>query len=336
MLADLWFRARTWIASVLGRAPLAAGRYETGRKFSWRGMIGTAPLVTPSRDYLLYVPSGWQARGAAPLLILCHGCRQTPEEFAQGSRIAALADLNGCVVLLPRQKDRANPWRCWNWFERRTMHGRGEAAIVAAQIRSIRRRYGIDRRRVLIAGISAGGALAAVIGLRHPRLVRAVAVHSGLACGAASSVFTALAVMKLGPDRDVAAIGAEARLAAPVSTPVVPLLAIHGDADDVVAPRHADALLRQYLRFNGHAAGAGGGNNGEAPPPDVQTQVESADGRPCIVREWRLDGRLIARQVVVAGLGHAWSGGDATLPFNDARPPDATTLVGDFLADVVS
>src|SRR4030095_15477463 len=117
----------------------------------------------------------------------------TPEEIAQGTRITELADRLGFIVLLPRQKDTANPWRCWNWFDKRTMNGKGEAAIVAAQIRSVRRSYRVDRKRVLVAGMSAGGALAAVLGVRFPGLVAAVAVHSGLACGAAAFALTAVA-----------------------------------------------------------------------------------------------------------------------------------------------
>ena len=187
----------------LVRAPVRprsrAGRFESGSKFSLHGRVGTAPFVWPSRDYLVYVPAGRPRLRRAPLLVLLHGCRQTPEEFAQGTRIAAFADRTGCVVLLPRQKEHANPWRCWNWFESRTTAGKGEAAIVAAQIRRVRRRYRIDRKRVLAAGMSAGGALAAVIGVRYPDLVRGVAVHSGLACGAASSPLTALGVMQRGP-----------------------------------------------------------------------------------------------------------------------------------------
>ncbi len=176
--------------------------------------------------------------------------RQTPEEFAKGARITDLADKQGFVVMLPRQKESANPWRCWNWFESRTMNGKGEAAIVASQIRTVRRMYRCHRKRVLVAGMSAGGALAAVMGVRYPGLVRAVAVHSGLACGAAKSPLSAIAVMATGPEQDVAKIADAAR--AEGSPEVrVPLLAVHGGSDAIVAPRHAVELVRQYLHLNG-------------------------------------------------------------------------------------
>lgn len=145
---------------------------------------------------------------------MCHGCNQTPEQFAALTGIAERADREGMLVLLPRQASDANPWGCWNWFEANTERGGGEAAIVAAQIVDVRRRYRARRERVWVAGISAGGALAAVLALRYPRLVRGILVHSGLACGAAKSAATALSVMRDGPDNDVLRIADVARNAA--------------------------------------------------------------------------------------------------------------------------
>jgi poly(hydroxyalkanoate) depolymerase family esterase len=327
MLRDLWQRTRAFVARLFGREP-APGRFESGSKFAFDGFVSTAPLLWPSRDYLVYVPRGHSLWKRSPLLVLCHGCKQTPEELAQGTRVAAMADRLGCVVLLPRQKEGANPWRCWNWFEARTIGGHGEAAIVAAQIRSVCRRYAIDRKRVLVAGMSAGGALAAVLGVRYPGLVTGVAVHSGLACGAAKSALTAIGVMQRGPERDVERIGSDARSAAPASALPIPLLAVHGGADPVVTPKNALALVQQYLRLNGVAA-------------DTQARVTTGpvpgSGRLVhTVSEWHVEGRLVARHVEVAGLGHGWSGGDPTLPYNDAEGPDATALVGDFFADALS
>ena len=251
MFARIWSRTKEAFARWFRREP-APGRFESGSKFSFHGWVATAPFVWPSRDYLVYVPKGRSAWTRAPLLVLCHGCRQTPEEFAQGTRIAELADRTGCVVLLPRQKDTANPWRCWNWFEQRTMHGKGEAAIVAAQIRRVRRLYRIDRKRVLVAGMSAGGALAAIMGVRYPRLVSAVAVHSGLACGAATSAMTAISVMQRGPDQDVAQIGADARAQANRATSACRCSRSTAIAIPIVTPRNAEALVAQYLRLNGY------------------------------------------------------------------------------------
>ena len=336
MFAKLWARARTIFERLFPQEP-EPGRFESGSKWSLRGFVAAAPFVLPNREFLVYIPKGRSVWRRAPLIVLCHGCKQTPEEFAQGTRITDLADRHGFVVLLPRQKEQANPWRCWNWFDTRTMKGAGEAAIVAAQIRFVRRRYRCHRKRVLVAGMSAGGAFAAVMGLRHPGLVSAVAVHSGLACGAAKSPLTAIAVMQGGPERDVAALGDGARAAARPRDLPIPLLAVHGESDPVVSPRNAVALVGQYLHLNGYASTRDAGAAATPlPAADAETRTTMPSGRTEVVREWRSEGRLVARLVEVTGLGHAWSGGDAALAYNDAEAPDATALVGAFFADALS
>jgi len=337
-MGHAWQRLKSWFAGVF-RREVAPGRFESGAKFSWHGWLGGNLLVWPRREYLVYVPRGF-ARGffrrkRAPLLVLCHGCKQTPEEIAEATRITSVADREGWLVLLPRQKDSANPWCCWNWFDGRTAEGKGEAAIVAAQIESVVSQYGADSRRVFVAGMSAGGALAAVLGLRHAGLVRGAIVHSGLACGAATSPMTALGVMKRGPDADVERIAIHARSAAGDGVLPLPLLAIHGDADDIVAPSNAIALVRQYLRLNGHPAiDAHIASRSVLPIADAESRAV-VDGRTMTTRDWRAGARLVARLVTIDGLGHAWSGGDEKFPFNEAHAPDAIALIAAFARDAV-
>ncbi|HEX8011405.1 MAG TPA: PHB depolymerase family esterase [Casimicrobiaceae bacterium] len=282
----------------------------------------------PSRDYLVYVPRGYTHWRRRPLLVLLHGCRQTPEEFAAGTRIAAFADEHGWLVLLPRQSRHANSWGCWNWFDRRTIAGKGEAAIVAGQIRAVRRLYGAHPRRIFLAGMSAGACLAAVLALRFAKLFAAVGLHSGVACGAASSPIMALKVLGAGADGDVEAIAREAReLTSPRALPL-PVCVIHGERDPVVAEKNALEVVRQFLVFNGRPP-----QNGDAlPQADARAETALADGRTLTTEDYRVDGRVVARRVHVAGLGHAWSGGDANFAYNDSQPPDATALLGEFFA----
>lgn len=313
--------------------PRAPGRFETDAELGMHPRLYDAPHKR--REFVVYLPAGWSTEVRAPLIVLCHGCKQTPEEFAQGSRIAELADRLGCLVLMPRQTKWANPWRCWNWFDPSMMLGGGEADIVAAHVRFVRQRYRADPKRVMAVGISAGAALAAVLGVRYPRQVRAVATHSGLACGAASSALGASDVMLRGPHADVEAIGAQARAKFRGALPV-PLLAIHGEDDTVISPANSIALVRQYLRLNGHSAvSAETAASSELPLAESTIAERTADGRAMTTREWRIDGRLVVRYVTIAGLGHAWSGGDDALAFNDARPPDASQLVGEFLRETL-
>lgn len=328
-----WLRVRSFVARLF-RREVAPGRFETGRASSLRGFLTTAPLVPPARDYLVYVPRGHTRLRRAPLVVLCHGCRETAEDIAGLTRIAERADREGWLVLLPRQADRANAYRCWNWFESNTSRGAGEAAIIAAQIIAVRRHYRARRERVWIAGLSAGAALAAVMGLRYPRLVRGVLAHSGLACGAASTPATALTVMRHGPDNDVARVADDARAAAAGEPESVALLVVHGDRDDVVAPINGVGLVDQFLRFNGHPAGREG-YQPEAPLPPADAtahEAAAADRHGVRVDDWTIDGRVVVRHVAVEGLGHAWSGGDADYAFADPLGPDALDLLVRFAA----
>jgi poly(hydroxyalkanoate) depolymerase family esterase len=334
MIAKLWAAAREWAARLFRRKPVEPGRFVADSKLAWRGWLAVIPWLWPSREYLVYVPrayGGWRRR---PLLVLLHGCRQTPEDFAAATRIAALADSNGWLVLLPRQSSKANAWTCWNWFDKATSAGRGEAAIVVAQIRAVRRAYRVHPRRIFVAGMSAGGCLAAVLGLRHPKLFAGVAAHSAVACGAASGPMAAMQVLAHGADTAVEQIGAAARDAASRRALPVPLLVVHGGDDHVVSLRNARQLVRQYLVFNGRLDPKEMAPD-ELPPPDREITQQLSPGRTATTIEYRDGARTLVRMVRVDGLGHAWSGGDATFPYNDPLPPDATALLGAFVADQI-
>jgi len=289
--------------------------------------------VWPSRDYLVYVPRGYTRWRRRPLLVLLHGCRQTPEEIASATRITALADAQGWLVLLPRQKDTANGWRCWNWFDKRTAAGHGEAAIVAAQVRAVRRTYRAHPRRVFVVGMSAGGCLAAVLGLHLARTFAAVGVHSGVACGAASSPLKALQVLASGADAPIEAIASRARERTSQRTLPVPLCVIHGGRDSVVAAINAVELTRQYLVLNAWMA-AGAAPARELPPATTSSSTTLDAGRTMTADDYRLDSRLVARLIRVPELGHAWTGGDGAYAYNDPLPPDATALFAKFFAEV--
>lgn len=325
----LWERAKALLARIFRRAPPAPGRFETGAKGSFRGFLGVAPWILPKRDYLVYLPRGHSNWRVSPMVVLIHGCKQTPEEIAGGTRIAQMADDLGCLVLLPRQRERANQWNCWNWFDGATARGWGEAAIVAAQIQHVRGLHRVDKRRVFVAGMSSGGALAAILGVRHPDLVAGTFIHSGIPCGAASSPLKALAAVSNGADTDVVEIGTSARVAADKSSLPVPLIVIQGTLDTAVPPLNAVELVRQYLALNGHAA-AKAERLTELPRPDhVGTATEG--GRLVTTSDWTSGASVIVRHVLVEGLGHAWSGGDEQYAYNDAHGPDATALLGGFI-----
>ncbi len=331
MLDKLRSRVRDLVARIFRPRLPEPGRFETGSNFSWRGWLATHPWIWPSRDYLLYVPRGYGGWRRRPLIVLIHGCKQTPEDISAATRIAARADANGWLVLLPRQVAKANPWSCWNWFDTATSAGRGEAAIVAAQVRAVRRAYRVHPRKVYAVGMSAGGCLAAVLGLRHPKLFAGVFVHSGVACGAASAPLTAMRVLTYGADTNYEKIGANARAEAPRRALPVTLLAIGGADDTAVAEINTIQLVRQYLVFNGKLVQQSHPPN-VLPPADHETTSTLPAGRVMTVSDYRDGARLVVRRVRVTGLGHAWSGGDDAFPYNDSNPPDATALLAEFVA----
>ncbi len=325
-------RIKRALARLFGRAEPEPGHFVAGSKFSWYGRLATNPWAWPSREYLVYIPRGYSRWKRRPLIVLLHGCKQTPEEIAAGTRIAALADRNGWLVLLPRQTDKANPWRCWNWFDPRTSAGEGEAAMVLAQLHAVRRTYRAHPRRIFAAGMSAGGALAATLGMDARQGFAGVFVHSGLASGAASGPLTALDVMAHGADTPYERIAAVARARNPAS--VVPLCAVQGGRDATVAEINAIQLVRQYLVRNGRLD-AVEHPPATLPPPDSEESTDVGGGRAMSTIDYRIGERAVVRLVRVPDLGHAWSGGDATLSYNDAAPPDATALLGDFIVEQV-
>jgi poly(hydroxyalkanoate) depolymerase family esterase len=331
MFEKLRSRARELVARIFGREPPEPGRFESGSKFSWRGWLASGPWIWPARDYLLYIPQGYGGWRRRPLIVLIHGCKQTPEDIAAATRIAARADENGWLVLLPRQVAKANPWSCWNWFDTATSAGKGEAAIVAAQIKSVLRTYRVHPRKVYAVGMSAGGCLAAVLGLRHPKLFAGVFVHSGVACGAASAPHTAMRVLTYGADTNYEKIGANARADAPRRALPVALLAIGGADDAAVAEINTIQLVRQYLVFNGKLVQEPSPPN-VLPPADHEATLTLTAGRTMTVSDYRDGARLVVRRVRVTGLAHAWSGGDDAFPYNDSNPPDATALLAEFVA----
>ncbi|MEW5862407.1 MAG: PHB depolymerase family esterase [Pseudomonadota bacterium] len=302
-----------------------------GRKWSARGFLALPAPVAPARDYSLYVPAGYEDAAASPLLVWLHGCRQTPQEFAAGTGVLRLADEERLLVLLPGQSPAANAERCWNWFDPMTAAGAGEAAIVTAQIEQVAREYRVDRARIYAAGLSSGGALAATLALRAPHLIAAVAIHSGMPCGAARSAVGARRAMRAGPetDTDAVALAARARGHRPA---VLPALILHGGADPAVAPVNAERLVRQFLLFNGMPAQELAAQS--LPQPARRQLLPQPGSLGAELRDWHIAGRLAVRLIEIEGLGHAWSGGAAGMDYFDPRGPDATRLVWEFFGAV--
>lgn len=265
---------------------------------------GSHSLAGLSRDYRLFLPAALSA-APRPLLVMLHGCTQNPEDFAAGTAMNQLASAHGMAVLYPAQAADANPQRCWNWFKHNHQQaGRGEPGLIASLCQVLVAQHGLDRQRVYAAGLSAGGAMAALLAATHPELLAAVGVHSGLAAGMAQNLPEALAAMQ--GQRPTAERH-------PAAAQAVPTIVFHGDQDSTVHPLNGEWLLQAALAPLGDGLIC-----------DTRTGV-AAGGRRFTQRQYT-DARGLgwAEHWAVHGGGHAWSGGSTAGSFTDARGPDAS------------
>jgi poly(hydroxyalkanoate) depolymerase family esterase len=269
-----------------------------GARFEERAFANAAG----SRQYKLYVPSRHSGE-ALPLVVMLHGCRQSPDDFAAGTRMNDVAEEHLFFVAYPAQAQSANISKCWNWFKANDQQrDRGEPSIIAGITREIMGDFPVEPGRVYIAGLSAGGAAAAIMGSTYPDLYAAIGVHSGLACGAASDVPSAFAAMRAGaaarsPHHDTA-------------RSIIPTIVFHGDRDTTVNLVNGDQVITQakaaaYFRADVIEGEAGGLHY-------TRTVHVGPSGKP-ILEQW-----------VLHGGGHAWSGGSPVGSFTDPRGPDAS------------
>ncbi len=271
-----------------------------------------------SRPYFLYTPKTAAPPGGRPLVLMLHGCTQDAQDFARGTRMNATAEAAGALVLYPTQSQSANPKGCWNWFRPEDQRaGAGEPALLLAMLQHAMGAQAVDASRVFVAGLSAGGAMAAVMAQQYPHVFASVGVHSGLPPGAASNMMGALSAMKS---------GAKGWRAPPAKggARAVPMIVLHGDVDKTVHHRNAEQL------FQSAAAGI-------ATTVQSQEQSMSSDGQR-YTRTWVVDpaapGQVVAEHWLLHGAGHAWSGGDARGSHASARGVDASAeMLRFFLAN---
>jgi poly(hydroxyalkanoate) depolymerase family esterase len=271
---------------------------------------------TGSRAYKLYVPTGYCGQ-ALPLIVMLHGCTQSPDDFAIGTRMNLRAEERNCLVAYPAQTASANASKCWNWFRPSDQErGQGEPSLIAGITRQVMSDYSVDPDRVYAAGFSAGGAATAVLAATYPDLYAAVGVHSGLACGAARDVASAFAAMR--KDR----LGTRRHSNRAPTSRMVPAIIFHGDKDTTVHPDNGDqvtAQLRQALNIDLRAKVG-------------QGRTPSGRAYSCTVHR-DPSGQAMFEQWIIHGAGHAWSGGSPAGSYTDPNGPDATREMLRFFLD---
>ena len=262
-----------------------------------------------ARRYRLYVPAS-AGDGLEGLIVMLHGCTQNPEDFAAGTSMNALAEEHRLLVVYPAQTNGDNSMSCWNWFrpsdQRRDA---GEPAIIAGLTKSIRDEFGVRHDRVYVAGLSAGGAMAAIMGETYPELYAGIGIHSGLAYGSANDVVSAFGAM-----RGESAIEPRRR----TSSGAAPrLIVFHGSADTTVHPANADRIMASH-------DGVPGQTSRSAQPATGATRGYSK------VVTRREDGTRALECWIIDGAQHAWSGGSPAGTYTDPRGPDASAAMVDF------
>ena len=322
--------ARVVSPGVTGVEPSAEGRPTDG--------VGTTPgrfetcqfsNAAGTRAYKLYVPAS-PGEAPRPVIVMLHGCTQSADDFAIGTRMNRLADEHGFLVVYPEQPAQANMSKCWNWFQPQDqVRDGGEPSLIAGIVREVAARHDADLRRVFVAGLSAGAAMAVVLGETYPDLFAGVGVHSGLPYGSAHDIPSAMAAMK-GGRSGLPGLQATPEMAArPAKKAVraVPTIVFHGDRDHTVQQSNASQVVQQAREAHEVRPGEGG--------LTAVTQRGTAAGGRGYSRTIHADstGQAHIEAWTIHGAGHAWSGGDARGSYTDRSGPDASAeMVRFFLA----
>lgn len=293
--------------------------------FHYSSLAEGGMLPARRMPYWLYMPANAPV-GPLPLVVMLHGCDQSAEQFARGTRMNALAEEKGFAVAYPQQTLRGHPNRCWHWYERSTQDGGDDVRLIAGIIDKICAAYPIDRGRVYAAGLSAGAGMAHILALRHPERIAAVGLHSGPVYGAGHSKAGAYSVMQLGASH-LAEQAIRMLMAGAAAFPGLPAILIQGREDRVVRRINQAQLEAQFRLINGLDDASA------MPPVDKAARVTGRrQSHAYRIRDYRRGRRVLLRICEIAQLEHAWSGGDCSLKYNACAGPDASRMMWDFFS----
>ncbi|WP_280154649.1 PHB depolymerase family esterase [Piscinibacter sp. XHJ-5] len=312
----LILRARALRHWFFARLRIRRGRWRRGRIRLPGLRFLPRHFAVRTWRYGLYVPGGLKDGHSAPLIVVLHGCKQRALRFAQAAGWTDFADTARVRLLCPDQRRIANLYRCWNWFHPLAQRGQGELSVVNAMIDEVSRQVRVDDGAVAAVGISAGGALAALLAFHCPGRFRAVATVAAPPLLGAFSVHNPHGVMKHGVSLDpLLALGTRRDACAPLAI-------IHGNDDEVVHPRCAEQLQAQAVESFRRV--------GRSLASDAVVAASSGAS----VTDFRADGQLLVRRIDVPGLAHAWTGGPGGHAYCEPSGAPLTALCAQFLRDV--
>lgn len=306
---------------------------------------GSVSNTAGARNYKLWIPERYDNRTPLPLVLMLHGCTQTPEGFAAGTRMNEIADANKFLVAYPEQPASANPYKCWNWFDpAHQSRDAGEPSLLAAIVSDVRATHKVDELRVYAAGVSAGGAMASIMAAAYPEIFSAIAVCSGLEYKAASNVAEALATTKHG-GRDPNQQGTQAYQAilaahkedgqnAPTSRArhrFIRVIVFQGALDAAVSPVNADQVIGQWAQTNDLLDDARDNNsvNDIADSTNVGTVPNGGHNFTRYVYN-DAAGKPLLEKWIVQDMRHAWSGGSLAGSYTDPKGPNASAEIWRF------
>ncbi|MBX3660660.1 MAG: PHB depolymerase family esterase [Ramlibacter sp.] len=289
-----------------------------------------------AREYQTWVPTGYRAGTALPMVLVLHGCLSEPNSMALVSRFNELADRENFIVVYPRQNVTANPSRCWN-FMLPINQGRdiGEPSLLAGIVNRVKSRYSVDAARVYVTGISAGGAMTSTMAACYSDVFAAAAVHSGGMFKAGVGLVTAAQTLLLGSPYDPDVRGREAWQCAGSARRLMPMLVFHGTSDIVVNPVNGDQTVQQFVQTNDLGDDALDNDSARYLASSISRHTTPVPGgKSYTVATFRnAAGVVVAQKYTVEGMNHAWSGGPPLLPFSDEWGPDATGISWAFFSN---
>ena len=315
------------LVSVLLLPSLSDARASNG---TWQQYIFNGPAG--NRPYFVYTPANYQSDRAVPLIVMLHGCAQTPADFAASTQMNQLADQKQFIVVYPQQPGIYDPAECWHWYDSANQsRGRGEPAIIAGITQSLEQNtalWKINTHRVYVAGASAGAAMAVILGATYPDIFAVIGVHSGGEYQAATSAIQITTVMFQGGP-DPAQQGQAAFSAMGSAARVVPTIVFQGTSDYVVRPINGDQVIQQWMETDHLASNNQYHVSFNSPSSITHGQVPG--GHSYTVYRWNDDnGNEIQEYWKVYGMGHAWSGGSISSSFTDPLGPDASRAMYNF------
>jgi len=322
---------RAQVLQVARKPPLRPARPASGLPARWKQAHFSVPAggqLAPARRmlYWLYLPAG-ASPAPWPLVVMLHGCQQTAADFAAATRMNQLAERKGFAVLYPQQSTTTDAHRCWHWYKRPTQQGHGDVRLIADMIAHVQGKHGLDTSRTYLAGLSAGAAMATLVALHYPDRVAALGLHSAPVFGTTDSAMSAYRAMQHGTSH-AHIDAAQALLRSQPQFPGMPAIVLHGERDTVVRRVNADQLSEQLKILNAPFIGEAepvlrsypARSGGRSPRHAYQSTSSYAGRKPQLVT------------CEIAGLGHAWSGGDASVEFSEPEGPDATLMMWTFFS----